>query len=303
MKRKTLYTALLITTSNLMMGCLSYGSEAGRKALPKMDQGIIKEAETKYEGTKERVKKREEGRKVQKKGKKIKKEVEGVTGPLSSVGTTVGMVASASGDPQAKAAAAAFKLAISAVDTLGTAISEIVIAVGRYQERSQQIFSTVEVLLEDLQKSIEKKKSLEKKLKELLVVEKLPEPSQSSSRLKKLGKGVVDAAKTVEIKAHQAVDVLTNEKSKREEKIKAIQAELRVENENYAEIIRLLQIKLLQDAAKELDKHIHITDTLVGLEKDAVFYQKAKEGIPASESKQTAEIEAKEAQIKNDLVF
>ena len=242
-----------------MVGDASYGSDRGRAALPKSDQKIIDDAMTQDEDRGKRVQKRREARDLQKKGENAKKNIDRVTKPLKGLGTTAGIAASASGDPHAKAAAAAFRLSISAIDALGKGIAQIIIGVGRYQERSQQILSNIEVLVEDVQKSIDKKKSLEKKLQELLDVEKLPEPSQSSSRLKQFGKGVLNAAKTAEIKVRQATDVLTNEKAKREEKIKAIQADLKVENESYNEALRLLQIILMQDAVKEIDRLIPST--------------------------------------------
>ena len=306
MKNNIFCTVLLITASSLIVENASYGSDRGRAALPKSDQKIIEEALTKDEGAGKRVQKRAEARDLQKKGEQFKKDVKTVTDPLSSAGTTVGIVASASGDPHAKMGAAAFKLSISAIDGLGKGIAQIVISVGRYQERSQQIFSNIEVLLEDLQKSIDKKKSLEKKLQALSTVEKLPEPSQSSSRLKQLGKGALNAAKTTEIKVRQATDVLTNEKAKREEKIKDIQDDLKAENESYNETIRLLQIILMQDTLNEIYKKIDIDGTIATLESDVNFYKKARENLSKSKSKrkkQIADIEKKEAENNKQLLY
>ena len=86
-------------------------------------------------------------------------------------------------------------------------------------------------------------------------------------------------SKNIKNKVRQATDVLTNEKAHREEKLKAIQADLKKENENSAEIIRLLQIKLLQDAVKEIDKRINIDDTIINLDNDVKFYQEARKNI------------------------
>jgi len=195
-----------------------------------------------------------DARKLQKKGMQLKKEIKRTTKPLSSTGTMAGILASASGDPHAKMAAAAFKLSISAIDGLGKGIANIVIGVGRYQERSQEILSNAEALLDDVQKSFDIKVSLDKKLQDLLKIDKTPEPSQSSSTLKKFVTNASNSMKTAEIKARQAADVLTNEKVKREEKIKDIQVDLKEANENYEENIRLLQILLMQDALKQVNK-------------------------------------------------
>ena len=394
MKNNIFCTFILITTSSLILENASYGSDRGRATLPKSDQKIIDDAFTKDEKLKERVQIRGEGRDIQKKGKNFKKNVDRFTKPMKSAGTTVGIVASASGDPHAKAAAAAFMLSISAIDALGKGIAQIIIGVGRYQERSQQILSNIEVLVEDVQKSIDKKKSLEKKLQELLDVEKLPEPSQSKeydlllmselpkngkpdtgkiylekvrkndstlkdselkyilmqpdgkvakgtlnintpkdltpevlsvfkkdildmiaregytisknpSRLKQFGKGMLNAAKTAQIKVRQATDVLTNEKAKRDEKIKDIQSDLKSENEDYNEAIRLLQIILMQDALKEIDKKINIEDTIERLESSVEVYERTGQNLSKSKSERKKQIadEKKGAQLKNDLIY
>lgn len=306
MKKKMLYTILLITASNFLMGHASYGTDRGRTALLQSDQKIMEEAITKHEGAGKRVQKRAEARDLQKKGEQLKQDVKSVTKPLSRGGTTAAMLASASGDPHAKMAVAAFKLSLVAIDGLGKGIAQIIMGFGRYQERSQEILSNLEVLLEDLQKSIDRKTNLEKQLQALSTIEKTPESSQSSSRLKQLGKGALNAAKNAEIKVRQATDVLTNEKAKREEKIKDIQSELKIENDNYNETLRLLQIKLMQDSLKETEKKIDIEGTIATLDSNAAFYKKAIENLSKNKSKrkkQMAKIEKQQALNDKDRVY
>ena len=413
MKSRMFYTALLLTVSNLAVESVSYGSEREQTPPPKSEKELREESRAKAlaenKDAAERVKKRSAGRKLQEKGKELEKKLDAVIKPMSKVGTAVGLAASASGDPNAKMGAMAFKLSIMVVEKLGDGIAQVIKGVGRYQERSQKILSNVEVLLEDLQKSIDKITSLEKKRKELLAVEKPSEPvqrigydlllmselpkngkpkkgkiyleklkkndptlkdselkdselkdsklkdsklkyilmqsgdkvvegtlkiktpkdltpeilktfeseilemitkegytaSKSESLLKKLGKGALGAAKTAEIKVRQAADILTNDKADREEKLKAIQADLKIENENYEEIIRLLQIMLMEDTVKEVDNHIHIISTIASLEEDAEFYREAKEILSrkSKQKKKISEIVEREAQNNKNLVY
>lgn len=305
MKNRKFYGVISMITSNLLI-CQGYASERGRKSLPQSEQDVIKEVEEGHEGASKRVKKRAEARHLQKKEEAFGKDVKTVTKPLSKVGTVAGFAASASGDPQAKMAAAALKVSIVAVEQLGVGISKIIMGVGRYQERSQEVLSNAEILLEEIQKSLDKKESLEKKISGLLKVEKALGPSESSSRLKQLAKGAQSAVKTAEIKVRQATDVLTDEKAKREEKIKAIQADLKVENENYAENIRLLQILLMQDALEQVEKKIDIEGTIATLESNIRFFQDARESLSKSKSKrkkQMAKIEKDEAINNKDLIY
>ncbi len=305
MKNRKLFRIISMITSSLLI-CPSYASERGRKSLPQSEQDVIKEIEEGHEGASKRVQKRAEARDLQKKGKAFGKDVKTVTKPLSKVGTIAGFAASASGDPQAKMAAAAFKLSIVAVEQLGVGVSKIIMGVGRYQERSQEVLSNAEILLEEIQKSIDKKESLEKKISGLLKIEKPLGPPESSSRLKQFAKGAQSAMKTAEIKVRQATDVLTDEKAKREEKIKAFQADLKVENENYAENIRLLQILVMQDALEQVEKKIDIEGTIATLESNIRFFKDARDSLSKSKSKrkkQMAKIEKDEAANNKDLLY
>ena len=305
MKNRNFYSIISIVTLSLLIYPI-YASERARTSLPKSEQDIIKDAETTHEGAGKRVRKRAEARQLQKKGEQLEKNVKTVTTPLASTGTSVGLLASASGDPHAKMAAAAFKLSITAVEGLGEGIAKIIMAVGRYQERSHEVLSNAEVLLEEIQKSIDKKESLEKKLKELLSIEKPIEPSQSSSRLKQFAKSAESAVKTAEIKVRQATDVLTNAKADREEKVKAIQADIKVANDDYQENIRLLQILLMQDTLSEIDKMIDIGGTIDTLESNVIFFQEARESLSKSKSKrkkQMAKIEKDEATNNKSLLY
>jgi len=305
MKNIKFYSFISIITSSLLLHP-GYASDRGT-SLPRSGQDIIKETEASHEGAGKRVKKRKDARKLQDQGKALEKNMQRASKPMSYAGTVVSVGAVASGDPHAKMAAAAFKLAIVALEEGGKGIAKIVQIVGRYQERSQEILSNAEIFLEEAQKSQDKIKNLEKQRKELLKVEKPIKPSQSSSRLKQLTKGAQSAVKTAEIKVRQATDVITDAKADREKKLEVIQTALKVENENYAEYIRLLEILLVQDAIKEAKKKIDIEDTIATLESKLKLYQAARVNLSSkSKSKQKkgiAEIEKEEAIINNDLVY
>jgi hypothetical protein len=302
MQIKILGIAFLITASTLWVG---YASD--RK---KLGQDTINEAMQGNEDIQKSVEIRQQGRKIQKKGKNVQKKVKEVTVPLKSAGTVAGNIATASGDIHAKIAAATFQLAVSSAQGLGEAIGAILIGVGRYQERSQEILSITEALVEDATKSQEKITYLEKKQKEILDLDKAPEPSQSSSRLKKLGKSLGNVYKgrtDIQQKVREATDIFTDEKAKRLEKLKTIQAALKAENENYSEIIRVLQIKLMQDTLKEIDRKINIDATINKLKADLEFY-KISRGNISTESrsqakKQLDEIEKQEDNSLKELAY
>ncbi|MGV8949051.1 MAG: hypothetical protein ACOH2E_06800 [Candidatus Paracaedibacter sp.] len=306
MKNKNLYSLISVMTSSLLLCCTIHGGDRSRAVLSKTDQDIINNAEAAHEGAGKRVQKRAEARDLQKKGEDFGKNVKTATKPLSYSGNVVGLAASASGDPHAKMVAAAFKLSVMAVEELGDGISKIIMGIGRYQERSQAVLSNAEVLLEEIQKSLDKKRVLAKNLEQLLSVEKPLEPSQSSSRLKQLGRSAASTVKTAEIKVRQATDVLTNDKAARDEKRKAIQDDLKVENDNYQENIRLLQILLMQDTLGEIEKMIDINGTIATLLFNRTFFQDARKNISKSRSKQKkqiAKIEKDDAANNKNLIY
>ena len=302
MQIKILGIAFLITASTLWVG---YASD--RK---KLGQDTINEAMQGNEDIQKSVEIRQQGRKIQKKGKNVQKQSKKIAKPFKSAGTLANNIATASGDPHAKMAAATFQLAVSSAQGLGEAIGAIITGVGRYQERSQEILSITEALVEDATKSQEKITYLEKKQKEILDLDKAPEPSQSSSRLKKLGKSLSNAYEgrtNIQQKVRAATDIFTDEKAKRLEKLKTIQAALKAENENYFEIIRVLQIKLMQDALKEIDRKINIDATINKLKADLEFY-KISRGNISTESrsqakKQLDEIEKQEDNSLKELAY
>jgi hypothetical protein len=302
MKINFLSSLLLITAPTLLA---VYASDS-----KKLSHETIEQALQGNEGIRERAQKRDEGRKIQKKGKQVQKTVKEVTGPLKTAGTTAGNLATATGDVHAKMAAAAFRLAISSAQGLGTGIGAILIGVGRYRERSQEILSITEALVEDAMKSEAKIASLEKKQKELLDLDKIPDPSQSSSRLKKLGQGlsnVYEGRTDIQRKMRVATDIFTDAKAKREEKLKEIQAALKTENENYLEIIRVLQIKLLQETIKEIDRKLDIDKTINKLTADQEFYKIAKKNISSKDKslakKELEKIAKEEARTAKELAY
>jgi uncharacterized protein YqgV (UPF0045/DUF77 family) len=291
-----------MTASTLLAAYASDSKKLGAETLEQALQG--------NKDIQKRAQKREEGRKIQEKGEHVQKTVKEVSKPLKKVGNTAGNLATATGDVHAKMAAAAFRLAVSSAQGLGEGIGAIIIGVGRYRERSQEILSITEALVEDAMKSEAKIASLEKKQKELLDLDKVPEPSQSSSRLKKLGQGlnnVYEGRTDIQRKVREATDIFTDTKAKREEKLKAIQADLKAENENYLEIIRILQIKLMQETIKEVNRKIKIDETIEKLTVDQKFYQRSRNNISTKDKslakKELEKITKEEAKVTKELAY
>lgn len=306
MKNRNFYSFIHVMIPSLLLSCTIHGSDRSRAALSKADQDIINKAEAAHEGAGKRVQKRAEARDLQKKGEDFGKTVKMASKPLSYAGTIVSIGAGATGDPHAKMGAAGFKLSIEAIKALGTGIAKIITITGRYQERAQKILSGAEVELEDLQRLLDKKKKLEKSRDDLLKVEKAGQPSESSSKLKQLGKGVSNLAKSTEIKVRQATDILTNDKEERGKKIEAIQAELKEITKNYKERISSLEIRVIREIIKEIDKKINLDDTISILEGNREVYARAREVLSKNKSKrkkQKAEIDVAELENNNDLIY
>lgn len=301
MKIKKLGITFLITASSLLA---TYASDNSPKTLQQALQGD-KDAQ-------ERRKKSAKGRILQRKGEKINKTVEVGASPFKSAGAMAGKLAVAKGDMNGTMAAAAFSLAVSGVEGLGKTIGEIFMSVGRYQERSQEIHSATEALVEDATKSQEKIANLKKKQQALLNTDmqrgsvKTPESSESSSRLKRFGKSLSSVPTSIQNKVGQTIDVITNEKAQRGEQLKAIQAALRAENEHYAEIIKLLQIKLLEDIVKQIDRGIRVENTIKMLKQDIENIGGSLEESSNKKSKakgQIEEIAEKEKKARDDLAY
>jgi hypothetical protein len=306
MKRRNLYSVISVMTSSLLICCTIHGSARSRTLLSKSDQDIINSVEATNEGAGKRVKERSKARDLQQTGKDLEKFVERASKPASYAGTIVSLSAAATGDPHAKMGAAGFRLSIEAIKGLGIGIAKIITITGRYQERAQKILSGAEVELEDFQRLLDKKKKFEKSLDELLKVEKAGRPSESSSTLKQIGKGASNLAKSAEIKVRQATDILTNDKEERGKKIEAIQAELKEINKNYKERISSLEIRVLREIIKEIDKKINLDNTISLLEGNREVYARTREVLSKNKSKrkkQEAEIDVAEVENNNDLIY
>lgn len=302
--RNSLRVISMLTIS-LLVSPLSYGADIGRKAA---DQNIIKKVEAGNEGAEKRVKKRAQARALQETGKEVEKIVQKSSKPASYAGSIVSIGAAATGDPHAKLGAAGFKLSIEGIKALGIGIAKVITITGRYQERAQAILSGAELELEDLQKLLDKKKKLEKELDDLLKVERPGQPSESSSKLKQLGKGAVNLAKSAEIKVRQATDILTNDKEDRGKKIEAIQDELKEIDKKYKERISSLEIRVIYEIIKEIDKKINIDETIRILEDKLEVFARAREDENLSKNKskrkrQQAETDAAEVSNNTDLIY
>lgn len=281
MKNKICRVAFLMTASSLVLTYSSYASEHSE---------LMGKAMQSDQGMQRRVEKRQEARGIQKKGEKIKKHVKTAAKPFQAVGSAAHTAGSVSGDPHLKMAAAAYNLGLSVVQQLGQGIGDIVIGVGRYKERSQQILSNTEVLVEDVQRSTEKIAKLEKKQRELLTMDKTP-----------VGTGITNMATRAQQSIRKSTDVLTNEKAKRGEKVKAVTTELNAERKHKNEVVKSLQVKILNETLKEIDRKINIDKTIDQLNKDVVFYAEAKN--KAKGKQQSTEIEQKWARAKADHVY
>jgi hypothetical protein len=309
MKNTKILMMTAMLTSSLLLCYPVYTADGGKTSLPKRTpQEIKKEVEAKNEGAAKRVRERSKARDLQDTGQKVESFVQKASKPASYAGTIASLSAAATGDPHAKMGAAGFRLSIEAIKALGIGVAKIITITGRYQERAQKILSGAEVELEDLQRLLDKKKKLEKNLDELLKVEKAGQPSESSSKLKQLGKGVSNLAKSTEIKVRQATDILTNDKQERGKEIEAIQAELKEINKKYKERISSLEIRVIREIIKEIDKKINLDNTISILEDNRTVYAHArsKEGLSKNKSKrkkQEAEIDVAEVENNNDLIY
>jgi len=309
MKNKK-YITFAIIIQSWLAACPSYGQdkEVPDSLITQMEEALKNSKVDK--ATETRLQKRSGARITQSKAEEVKKSIGSFSSPLGVFGTTVTAIA-ASGDPHTKMAAAAVRASILIIQGLGTGIAEIVIGVSRYQERSLEILSITETLLEDMQKSIDKIKVLQKEQRELLNIGKTPEPSKSSSQVKKFGNKLSNAVTNLGNKVREATDPFTNEKAEREEQLKTIQSNLKKEKENFSEIMKLVQIKLLQDEVKEIDKKIDIEKTIKKLKEDIDFYKIALKSIDQGSvskkdpqtQKQLVEIQEKALRASQDLIY
>jgi hypothetical protein len=281
-------------------------------SLSKRGRQAVSEAITQQEahgdvGVGKRVEKRSDLRDLQEKGQAFQKDFKDVMKGAHFAGKGVSILASASGDPHAKMAAAALNVAITAVEQLGDKISKLVIGVARFQERSQEILSNTEVLIEDAQKLQEKMKKLQKIVDTIASAGKTPTPNPSSSMIKRAGQVTKSTAVATKNKAVELVDPFTNEKAHREIKLKEMQNSLKMEREKYSEVIKLLQIKILQESLKEIDRKININDTIADLKEETEsVYEAAKRSVSANKTKakkQIKKIEAKRADDLNNLKY
>jgi hypothetical protein len=249
MKAKILSIMLLTTASNCLSGYASDNTTKAPSRIEKLSnrignlshkevveeslQGVENQESSlqgndgaKKRGVKERLTERSKARTLQEKGRKAKQTATDVATPFQSTANVVGKWSAGKGDMNGIAAAAAFSLAVSGVEGLGKAIGQIIISVGRSREQAEAILSATEVLVEDANKSEERIKDLEKQIQEILDVDiqRGTKGSKSSeendSRLQQFGKKLSNIPTNVQKKAGQAVDLVTNAKEQRGEKLR-----------------------------------------------------------------------------------
>jgi hypothetical protein len=202
-------------------------------------------------------------------------------------------------EPHVKTAAAAASIVLQAVKYTGKAIGGIMMSVGRYKERSQEIASTNEQLIEAIQQSLQKIV----RLKRIMDIDTKKQDTdldakiEEESKIKRFGRSVMEGAKKVVDKVRGAkdtivdkTDFITNAKAGMLEKSKKAQAEYKVEKENYTDLMHLLQIKLLQDDIKQIDKLLSLQRTLGTIASDLQITQTALQNLESSKKKSNKEV-------------
>jgi hypothetical protein len=288
-------------------------------ALPKLQQssvqhgkGVISDAITQQkglgdEGIKKRVGARSDARTVQRKTKAFQKGFLEAMEHVKLGGKIVSGLAAASGDPHAKMAAAALNVGLLIFEQLGDKTASFVIGAARFYERSQEIVSSTEVLIEDAVKLQDKIKVLDKAVKELSEAGKTPQPSTSSSSIVRGAKGAANSVVAAKNKVVDFVDPFTNEKAQREAKLKEAQNTLAIEKKEYEDIIKLIEIKILQESLKEINRKINLENTIIGLQyATGDFYESAKANVSSNKrraKKQLKKIEEKREEDFNNLKY
>lgn len=229
----------------------------------------------------ERLIEREKGRKKQGLGVTVEEYSKGVS-QLSKLTAILGGVT----DPMIKSGAQGVTAAISALGYIGMAAGRILTAYGRYQERINQVLSAHEQLLEEIsktQESIDESSKLIEELIDPITLNRIAGLKTKDGRQVPLKKKIqlLFSASTYKSTFQQLADktYLTNYK---EENWKQIQQhrERLVQAQNYLnDLKKLLSIKIMQDAVKDLEARENVEQTIKTLESNLKFNLDARDQI------------------------
>lgn len=212
----------------------------------------MKERERKTNiGYEERDKERKKGRKLQKFSADMDETVSDVMGKVSALPKMAAFAGAMTGDPHAKLARWGLQFTLLAIEGLAKVPSRIILAVGRYKERSQQFLTINEILIIETMDSIAAYDKLKKKEKQYLL-------------------GNKDISSRIERKIDNATDALylTDVKGERGKKLQELRETIEKAKERAENNILTLQIKLLQDNIKYIDRVIHRDEIIYGFKED-----------------------------------
>jgi|GEM_PF-6602127 len=202
----------------------------------------IKEKERKTNiGYEKRQEERKKGRKLQKFSADMDEAVGDTMDKLSALPKMVAIAGAATGDPHAKLARWGLQFTLLAIEGLAKVPSRIILAVGRYKERSQQFLTVNEILIVETMDSIAAYDKLKKKEEALL----LPD-----------SKGDKDILSRITRKIENTTDALylTDTKEKRGRELQELRDKIGKAKEKAENNILTLQIKLLQDNIGYIDR-------------------------------------------------
>lgn len=174
---------------------------------------------------------------------------------------------------------------VSTIKYGGGTIGTVLTALGRYEERTQKIFSANEQLVDGAQKSFEKIEVLTEEIQELVEYRTLSETTQSRQKnkdvsvKKRIKRSLSPSTWKNTVEHLLDKTYFTDFKSQRAEDIKALQIQLKQEKDHFEEIIRLLQIKLLQDSLKDIEKRLNKEQTLKVLHSNFATLHEAQRQI------------------------
>lgn len=219
-------------------------------------------------GMKDRLEKVRNARKLNEKGEIIQE----YSNMIGDTLNTVGGFAPES-NPYTNAAGSALKVTGSVIQTLGKIVGGIIQGVARYKG-IQLIQSTDEQLVRGIEDSFAKIEYYSEALEEL-----------STKRITlKTGNSLTDRFKNAfrpsawKGSVQDLLDktYLTDFKGQRLEEARPIQLALKLEKENFEDLVRLLQIKLIEQVIKIKMAELHPDQTQFQVERDLATLQEAK---------------------------
>ncbi|MBM3468608.1 MAG: hypothetical protein FJX71_04160 [Alphaproteobacteria bacterium] len=213
-------------------------------------QAKITEAR-KNAGFEEREKARQQGQMLQKIAPKIETSVKAAT----KVAGIIPQIVMKINEPEAKAVAIGLKATLVTIEVMGIAASRIILAVGRYKERSQAFLTTNEILINQTVAALRTYEDLVKQEQALLPPDQTEQPSEEQSKVGKAVGFIMSTPTTLIRKVGDTTDALylTDKKGERWEKLKILREKIIHAISVAEDYVRTLQIKLLQDSISYID--------------------------------------------------